>query len=724
MPSWKGNPKNPAPNEVHETIDRAEKLIDVNRAQEIRRDTDDTKNRTIGLQDIDGAILYQLENLQLQVVDAGKVIKVPFFFGPPERWVSAKRDGYIRDKQGKLILPAIILKRTNSADDTTLQFFNRYLNASVMKRYSEKNQYTKFAALSGQNVPVNEVYNIVVPSHMILTYHFIMWTEYVEQMNELVQTIRFNTKDYWGSKNGFRFRVRVENYDHTVELEAGEDRVVKTEFDLVVHGYILPDSMTKLESHEMTIKKAFTPKKIVLGMEVVATDYNLKQLDDNRQKWRNAQYPNLPADEKIPGPPVSVNTSIVNDYASGIQVENAPLFLRIVPVPVINSPVYVTTYGNSSTGSNSLPIPLAYYKFDSITGGNQLLDEVGNQNPLTIQGTVPPENNCQTTPTIITPGKIGNGLQLVPYLPNLGQSCGQTIARSWLIPQLTSNSMTCRYWFKVSQSGNDNSEIYIICPTAEIDIYYLNSISNPNQLDVYVYVLGATHGGLHYTFNVPDDYNWHRMVFEMDYSNQLAYVQIDEQTMQSQSISASFPYAVPGGTQGDQTFYIYMGSYTSGSATQIDEFGIWNSLLTNNQLTYDWNNGNGITYPYSNGCVLGPPTSSYQTQSFLKQFAQGQDGDMSYDENYFYLKTDGVWKRVALSEFTISCSDNVPLVGLEGQTSVGSQYFYIYADKMWRRVATQNTSITNLSGKVAFDGNYIYLNYNGQWKQIALAKLT
>lgn len=330
--AWRGNINNPSPNDVQEPIERSEKIIVDNRAEQVRRDTDTQKNFTITLYDIDETILLHLEQMQLQVTDVGKVVKVPIFYGSPERWVSAQRDGYLRDKQGRLILPALILKRTNSENDTTLQFFNRYLNTPVIKLYSQKNQYTRFSTLVGKNVPVNEIYNVVVPSHMILTYHFIIWTESVEQMGGLIETIRFNTNDYWGSKKGFRFRTRVESYGHTVELQANEDRIVKTEFDLITHGYILPDTMTKLEKHSMTTQKMFTPKKIIMGVEVVATGYNMQQLDKNKEKWRNPNYPNLQVDVPIPSPPISLNTDII-DNSVGIRVDNSPLFLRIVPVP-------------------------------------------------------------------------------------------------------------------------------------------------------------------------------------------------------------------------------------------------------------------------------------------------------------------------------------------------------------------------------------------------------
>jgi|ERR1035441_7172867 hypothetical protein len=349
MGRWKGDISNPAPNTVHEPIDRSEKFIshpgDDNfitndRVEQVRRDKDDQKNFTISLMDIDGAILTQLQQLQIQITDVGKQVSVPIFFGPPERWVSAQRDGYIRDKQGKLIQPAMILKRSNSESDPNLMFFNRYLDTPAMKLYSEKNKYTQFGALTGHNAPVNEIFNVLVPKHMLLTYHCIVWTALVEQMNQVMQTIIFNTQDYWGSTKGFRFRVNVEGgYAHNVEIQANDERLVRTEFDLKTHGYILPETATYLERHKMTTQKRMTPKKMIMGIEVVKTDFELAQMMGNQDKRRNPKYPNLRYDTIIPGPGLTLDTNVQDSSfldagpRVGIKVDNSPLFLRIVPVP-------------------------------------------------------------------------------------------------------------------------------------------------------------------------------------------------------------------------------------------------------------------------------------------------------------------------------------------------------------------------------------------------------
>lgn len=321
MPTWKGDITNPVPNLIREADNRAEKVIGSNRAENLRRDTDKQKDFTISLYDIDNTILTQVKNFQLQVEDNGQKVTVPSYFGSPEQWTSAQRDGYLRDKQGKVILPLIILKRTTSEEDPTLRFFNRHLTASAIRLYSPKNRYTQFSILAGTNAPVNEVYNVVVPDHVLLTYHFILWTEKVEQMNDLVMRFKFNTNDYWGTTHGFKFRADINSFGHTVEITSGEDRVVKTEFDLTVHGYILPDTVSNLEDLAATTKKFLTPKKIVMGVEVVGTKANLDALDKNREKWRNPQFSNLQADVPIPSPPVVVSNTILQSPSSSADFQ-------------------------------------------------------------------------------------------------------------------------------------------------------------------------------------------------------------------------------------------------------------------------------------------------------------------------------------------------------------------------------------------------------------------
>lgn len=308
--SWKGNPNNPVPNHVQESIARSEKRVNENRSFPVRRDTDTQKDLRITLMDVDQVIFDHLEKMQISVVDEGNTIKVPIFYGSPEKWVSARRDGFLRDRQGKIQLPAMIFRRTTSDNDDNIEIFNRYVKYPVIQKYSKKNKYTPFSLLTTKNAPLNEIFNITMADHMVFTYSFIIWTEYHEQMNPIIEKIKFNTKDYWGSPRGFRFRCRVESFSHTIELNADDDRIVRTEFNLVTNGYILPESYQLLDRQYPTTEKLFTPKKIIISPEIVSTDYDMTRQNNNSDKWKSKRYPNINSNEEPSGSGISWNDDV------------------------------------------------------------------------------------------------------------------------------------------------------------------------------------------------------------------------------------------------------------------------------------------------------------------------------------------------------------------------------------------------------------------------------
>jgi hypothetical protein len=283
--AWTGDKTNPVPNAIQASAEvKSEEKVVINRAEQLRRDTDEQKNFTVTLENIDATVKDHLDRIQLTVIDEGKRIKVPIIHASPDKWTAIQRDGVFRDYNGMIILPVIVFKRITSETDTNMQMFNRYLSYTVMKKYSSKNRYTPFSTLLGKNVPTNDVYDVVMPDHMVFTYHFTIWTEFVVQMNEIIERIKFETEDYWGDPKRFKFRTRIESFSHTIELQVDQDRVVKTEFDLVVNGYLLPDMMTKVGVNQATTKKWMTPKKIVMGMEVVSTGFDFSTLNDYGEK--------------------------------------------------------------------------------------------------------------------------------------------------------------------------------------------------------------------------------------------------------------------------------------------------------------------------------------------------------------------------------------------------------------------------------------------------------
>ena len=78
-----------------------------------RKGNDDkTKDISIGLQDHDEAIMYYFNQvIKPSVIINGDRKNVPLIYGSPERWKVVQKDGYYRDKEGKIQVPLIMFKR-------------------------------------------------------------------------------------------------------------------------------------------------------------------------------------------------------------------------------------------------------------------------------------------------------------------------------------------------------------------------------------------------------------------------------------------------------------------------------------------------------------------------------------------------------------------------------------------------------------------------------------
>lgn len=235
-----------------------------NRAYNVRRDKDSVKNFSVSLIDIDWAIMWHMDSvINPTILDAGRQIKVPVNYASPERWKAIRKDGVIRDKHGKVQTPAIAFRRSTMQRNDSLITLNRYLQYPTTKKFSEKNKYDKFSIMNGFN-PVKELYSVAMPDHVIVNYEFIVWTELIEQGNQIIEAINFATEDYWGDKKKFKFRTTISDYNFETSTDAGNDRMVKSTFSLMCYAYLLPD---KFENYKSVVQKAFTPRKIVFGLQ-------------------------------------------------------------------------------------------------------------------------------------------------------------------------------------------------------------------------------------------------------------------------------------------------------------------------------------------------------------------------------------------------------------------------------------------------------------------------
>jgi hypothetical protein len=290
--SWQGNLNNPVPSHVDKTKENPYFKNTENKALDTRRDTDNRKNFSISLLDIDTCILDYLQNVVvLNVVDGGDAVKVPIIYGSPERWKASQVDGGIRDQQGKLQLPAIMFKRSSFSKNENNVTFNRYLTIPVITKFTEKNKYDRFSLLTNTTAaPVHQIHAVTMPDHVKIEYEFVIWTEYVEQMNSIVEKINFAADDYWGDPQRFKFRVSVNDYSHSIEVSGDKDRAVKTTFSLSVFGYLLPESF---ENRKETVAKALTYRKINILGETVDSERMqqiTKNIDSNSKSNKSNPY--------------------------------------------------------------------------------------------------------------------------------------------------------------------------------------------------------------------------------------------------------------------------------------------------------------------------------------------------------------------------------------------------------------------------------------------------
>ena len=218
-----------------------------NRAMEISLKGDTDNIPKIGLEDIDQAIHYHFDNkLKLSVVQNNNRLTVPVIYGSPERWKSIQEDGFYRDVNGKILVPLIMFKRETVEANRDLGFKLDGNNVSnvipLRKGFSKKNIYDNFY-LHTSRKPVQEWMVAVVPDYVTVTYSCVIFTDFVEQMNKLVEAINFASNSYWGDPTRFQFKARIENFQTPVSLEQDADRAVKTSFSLIVNGYLIPDSL-------------------------------------------------------------------------------------------------------------------------------------------------------------------------------------------------------------------------------------------------------------------------------------------------------------------------------------------------------------------------------------------------------------------------------------------------------------------------------------------------
>ncbi len=261
------------------------------RSNQVSFKGDTVKPFTVGLYDIDETILYYFNNvIKPTVIQNGKRIEVPVIYADSERWNQIQKNGYFRDKKGRIMMPLITFKRTNIEKNRTVtnkldaNFPNNY--RVYEKSYSSNNTYDKFNILNNRR-PTKNMYAVVVPDYVTLNYDCIISTYYMEQMNGIVEAINYASDSYWGNPERYQFRARIDSVATNIDMPADNDRLVKSTFSIKMYGYIVPNILQKDLS---SIKKYNSKAKISFNPEMVSNINEVESSPSNRTNIPHGDY--------------------------------------------------------------------------------------------------------------------------------------------------------------------------------------------------------------------------------------------------------------------------------------------------------------------------------------------------------------------------------------------------------------------------------------------------
>jgi len=237
------------------------------RHTQIRRDKDTVKSIGVTLYDIDYAVkTYIDQTIQLRVEDNGESINVPIIYANSEKWTSIQRNGYLKDKKGKTMVPLITFRRSNVAIKNELRrnkvATTNQISYVMQQKYSKTAPYDRFSNLYGTKVP-QEYFITPIPDYVDVTYDFILWTEYQSQLNYIIENFVYYGGKSFGDKNFFKFATNLENLAMEDMNTTGQDRMVRANFSLIVHGYLLPKEL----AGQVTTKRVVAPNKITFVSE-------------------------------------------------------------------------------------------------------------------------------------------------------------------------------------------------------------------------------------------------------------------------------------------------------------------------------------------------------------------------------------------------------------------------------------------------------------------------
>ncbi len=235
------------------------------------------KSYSITLKDIDTAVINHIRNIMKPVVrESNEIIKVPVMYGNEERWKSVRGRGVLRDKNGVIILPVMVIKRTSVAmnDQMPLSYDNdvrgKYISVIRSKSgWSKNNRYDRFSVLTGQK-PVEEFVKTGMPDFVVCSYNIVMMTAYMEQMNDLNTIWVEHVETYFGDSTSYRFLSSLSgDISDVTEMESDGERIIRNELTLEIKGYMIPEFTDNIFGKTAEMVRGYVSKKVSFSEKII-----------------------------------------------------------------------------------------------------------------------------------------------------------------------------------------------------------------------------------------------------------------------------------------------------------------------------------------------------------------------------------------------------------------------------------------------------------------------
>ncbi len=207
-----------------------------------------------------------------------------------------------------------MFKRNSFAKNETMKFLkDDKITYPTIRKFSQKNAYDRFSLLNSEFKKRYETYDVKMPDYVTVTYEVMVWTNFTEHNNKIIEQFQYFTDRYWGEDDRYKFRVMIDNFDNQQEVGAGTERIIRTTFTMTVNAYLLP----KRADNVPTTQKGFTIRKVVVTNEVllqggdgydlngrldIATQKTADNLDDYLYKEDGTIFDSLPITDESGNP--------------------------------------------------------------------------------------------------------------------------------------------------------------------------------------------------------------------------------------------------------------------------------------------------------------------------------------------------------------------------------------------------------------------------------------